>query len=442
MMHRTFFCRVMCGLGLMLLGGSPPGLCDSATNLLGPLSQMSDGSGPGWNFELRPPTQGVVTQDAEALRCVVTTVDGTAPDVKLCFQDVHLAEGQAYSLRFRARADYPRLLRVYGVNGQGKDIGLDEMVHLTTDWKDYRAAMTAHDVAQGACTVQFEMGQNPGTVWIGGAALTAGTAPQQADTPAVPALPPSTRSLVLRTLDKAQAQMTPDGAAMKTTVTVATGTVWHVQVALPDVPLEEGRAYTLTFRAKADAPRSALVVAQSTDDYHNIGLNRTEALTTDWKIYAETFTAKQLTPKPNELQFQLAKESGTFWLSGLRLTGPGIETALEAAGATPPAAAPSDAGTDERPRRNEIGLRGTVTRVNVAERRVLLNVVAVSQPDGSTATLASPRPKTVLVGTGVTFLPDGATLAALNTGTVISVIGQDSGTGKPLTARLLHVATP
>ena len=76
-------------------------------------------------------------------------------------------EGATYSVRFRARADAPRSIRLaasdYDPTSHG--IGLDEPVSLTPSWQPYHYEFQAKDLAFQN-TIQFILGERTGTVWI------------------------------------------------------------------------------------------------------------------------------------------------------------------------------------------------------------------------------------------------------------------------------------
>lgn len=402
-----------------------------AAELAAPFSRIysTSSTDSGWDFGQGFSAQGAMALDGDAARCTVLQVDGDASHLKLTYIGAALVNGQTYTLRFRAKADAPRLLQVFGDNSKHAAVGLNQVVHLTTDWTTFQTSWTAHDVLDSHNNApQFWIGQNPGTVWLSDVSLTPGKSMPLPALAGPPSLPANVKSLVLRVFDKAAAVMRPDAGAMRVTVNNATGTSWHVQAALPDLPLQAGGTYTLTYRAKADSLRGMLVVAQATGDYRNIGLNQDEALTTQWQTYTRTFRTAAVEPKPDEIQFQLAKDAGTLWLTDLTLTGTGLQSV-----------APVTASAPELvPQEGEIMLRGLVTGTSLAQNRVFLSVTALRQFGGALVTLPAPRPKTIVVGGDAQILaPDQSptTLDAARAGLIVVVVGKDSGVGKPLTAR-------
>ncbi len=115
--------------------------------------------------------------------------------------------------------------------------------------------------------------------------------------------------------------------AVEVHVTQTDGTDWHVQVHQTGLDLHEGATYTVTFRAKADAPRP-LPLGASLDqaDWHNVGLTASVAPTTDWKTFSYVFTAHDTVSSHNRLAFTLGGQTGSVWISDLQIH-PGAEGA-------------------------------------------------------------------------------------------------------------------
>ncbi len=117
-----------------------------------------------------------------------------------------------------------------------------------------------------------------------------------------------------------QAEMQPAGLSVQANVTKSDGIAWHVQVHQTGLDLKSDASYTVTFRAKADAAR-VLPVAASLDqaDWHNVGLDESAALTTDWKLFSYAFTARDAVPSHCRLAFTLGSQAGTVWISDLQI---------------------------------------------------------------------------------------------------------------------------
>jgi len=105
-----------------------------------------------------------------------------------------------------------------------------------------------------------------------------------------------------------------------TTITQTDGTDWHVQVHQTGLDLHNDATYTVTFRAKADTNRALPVAASlDQDDWHNVGLNTSAALTTDWKPFSYVFTAHDVVPSHCRLAFTLGGQTGTVWIDDLQI---------------------------------------------------------------------------------------------------------------------------
>jgi WD40 repeat protein len=100
-------------------------------------------------------------------RVDVTAVDGTHWHVQLLQTFDDLQEGATYTVRFRARADAPRQVQLYGQIAEPNwdGIGLDKAVPLTKDWGSYQYEFRAKGLAAQNLIV-FNVGEQTGTVWI------------------------------------------------------------------------------------------------------------------------------------------------------------------------------------------------------------------------------------------------------------------------------------
>lgn len=103
-------------------------------------------------------------------------------------------------------------------------------------------------------------------------------------------------------------------------VTAIDGPAWYVQAHLTGLTLQDGKTYTLQFRAKADAKRSVGVSASlDQDDWHNIGLNETVDLTTDWQQFSYVFDCSDPVPQHCRIAWTLGGATGTVSISDISL---------------------------------------------------------------------------------------------------------------------------
>jgi hypothetical protein len=103
------------------------------------------------------------------------------------------------------------------------------------------------------------------------------------------------------------------------------GTDWHVQASFAGLDLAEGKTYTVTFKARADQPRSMGVYAGlDVADWHHIGLDTTAQVGTDWQTYTYTFDAEDVVANHDRLVFLLGNQTGDVWLRDVQLR-PGVD---------------------------------------------------------------------------------------------------------------------
>lgn len=170
----------------------------------------------------------------------------------------------------------------------------------------------------------------------------AGTTPPGADV-LKPTPDPSSWYLEQHNPDTA-GTLASDGNALLINVSAVDSTNWHVQLTQAGLAMHDGETYTLSFRAKADAPRTMdLYAGLDQADWHHVGLDTSANLTTDWQTFQFTFDASGTEPNHNRITFVLGDKVGQVWLSNVQLRpgASGIELAgqpLEARAVPIPAA--------------------------------------------------------------------------------------------------------
>jgi hypothetical protein len=120
-----------------------------------------------FTLQLFGDAKATLAGEASASRVDVTAVDGTTWHTQLQQSFDDLQEGANYTVRFRAKADVPRPIHLFGIIGETNyhGIGLDEVVSLTRDWRDYKFTFQAKELA-AKNLIQFLLGERTGTVWI------------------------------------------------------------------------------------------------------------------------------------------------------------------------------------------------------------------------------------------------------------------------------------
>ena len=126
----------------------------------------------------------------------------------------------------------------------------------------------------------------------------------------------------LQTLGSAKARVTRETGTLTVTTTAVDGTDYHVQLYYLNPKLQEGAAYTLSLRAKADAPRKMHVYALIRGgDYHGIGLWNDAEVGTEFKTFTYTFVVKDVGQAvPLCPQFPFGNAPGSVTLSDVSLT--------------------------------------------------------------------------------------------------------------------------
>jgi hypothetical protein len=113
-----------------------------------------------------------------SLRIEVLAAGSADWHVQLTQSALDLQEGEVYTVRFHARADKPRDIRVATSldRSDWRSIGLNEQMRLEADWKPYEFSFTASQVQQGHSRLQFVLGNKLGRIELAGLSLRAGAA--------------------------------------------------------------------------------------------------------------------------------------------------------------------------------------------------------------------------------------------------------------------------
>jgi hypothetical protein len=116
-------------------------------------------------------------------------------------------------------------------------------------------------------------------------------------------------------------KMTAEDDAIVFDVTTSDGTEWHVQAVQTGLDLKDGKEYTIAFKAKASADRTAQLNAMiDQDDWHTIGLTESVDLGKEWKEYKFEFKAEQTVSNKNRITLSVGNEKGKVWVKEMTLT--------------------------------------------------------------------------------------------------------------------------
>jgi hypothetical protein len=141
-----------------------PAAVEAVKNLLAPTAQLT-----AWQFEEIDDAKGTMKAEAGALALTASKIDGTEWHVQAYQAGLELANGTEYTVTFKARASAKRTAQVYaGVNEDDYHaVGLDEVITLAPEWKDFKFTFKADGVAaRHNNRLGFLVGQETGTVWI------------------------------------------------------------------------------------------------------------------------------------------------------------------------------------------------------------------------------------------------------------------------------------
>jgi hypothetical protein len=123
----------------------------------------------------------------------------------------------------------------------------------------------------------------------------------------------------------------PPGKALRIARIGTDGTDWHLQLNRTALTLKEGQLYTLSFAARADAPRSlGVCVRLDVEPWSMLGLDTGAGLGTAWKRYAFSFVARGTQPGHCRISCVFGG-SGTPWeLANVSLCSGGGQVDLPA----------------------------------------------------------------------------------------------------------------
>lgn len=215
-----------------------------------------------------------------------------------------------------------------------------------------------------------------------------------------PALPAPATNLVAPLSDaknwrlqvggKARATLKRVGAVDVITTSAVDPVAYHGLFQYFGPALEEGRTYTLRFRAKADAKRALPVYAlMAGGDYHGIGLRQVAKLGPQWRTFEYTFLVTDRGDKAAIVcpQFTVGNAVGTTYLSDVSLVRAAVGAAL-----TPPPDPPFWNLQRFDPAQAALTTEGTaqvatITKTDGESWHVQLARLSASVKDGVTSTV-------------------------------------------------------
>ncbi len=120
----------------------------------------------------------------------------------------------------------------------------------------------------------------------------------------------------------AQSTLSPAeaGSGIRITATQAGPEVWHTQLLQAAVPVETGKMYRLTFRARSEKPAKTYVsVQQAVPPFASAGLWTLVSLEPEWQDFAYVFTGKDALPGKVNLFIGTNRNLGWFEYADVKL---------------------------------------------------------------------------------------------------------------------------
>lgn len=213
---------------------------------------------------------------------------------------------EPYVLEYQARSDRPRMMRVsLAVDGAKQEsLGLASSDRLTQEWRTYRHEFVAGDSTSTA-QLALELGNQPTAVELGAVALR-----------------PQTWRLMQQTEATAHFDSSPDAMdAVSVAVRAAGRSAAAVQLVRDQLPFRKDARYRLTFRARAEQPRTigcTVTQAQAHGRALGLGLHTTMALETDWRDFDREFVCP-LEDENGGVYFWLGGADGQVQLADFRM---------------------------------------------------------------------------------------------------------------------------
>ena len=127
----------------------------------------------------------------------------------------------------------------------------------------------------------------------------------------------------------------PEGRVLHVTGIKIDGTNWHLQLHQTGLNLKPGKKYTLSFLAKASAPRPLWINSRlDQEPWSFAGLDTNVGLTAQWRRYTYTFTANNaVVPNHVRISWTVGDSAADFWLGDVSLRPGGGGSSLPAGAA-------------------------------------------------------------------------------------------------------------
>ncbi len=138
-------------------------------NLLSPTANLES-----WRFETAEGGAGTMKTVDDSMVFETTATTGTNWHVQAYQGRIDLENGQEYVVRFKMKSPESCSVLLLGLINQADwhEIGLNEELSTSKEFKDYEVSFVARDVVPGNCRIGFELGNDKGTVVVKDVTLT------------------------------------------------------------------------------------------------------------------------------------------------------------------------------------------------------------------------------------------------------------------------------
>jgi hypothetical protein len=155
---------------MLLATGLATFAADKAKNIL------KDPNKPeSWRLEQHEQAKGTMKAEGDAILFDVTNADGENWHVQAFLTGLDLKEGKEYTFSYKAKGDPTRsIIATAGIDEEDwHNVGLQEDVELTKDWKEQTHTFKADNVAKANKNrIGFVLGADKGKVWVKDVSLT------------------------------------------------------------------------------------------------------------------------------------------------------------------------------------------------------------------------------------------------------------------------------
>lgn len=261
--------------------------------------------------------------------------------VQLLQDPVPLKRGATYKASFRAKAEHQRdiIVKIGGGESRGyTPYSNVDPITLSTEWKDYEFEFTMNHATDLRARYEFNMGLDDADVWLADVRLEMVEDAPTTDPTYEPRSPlPDGNYIYNGTFDQGAHRMAfwefrKDDSAdaepyigsgiherrFEALIQDGGNQVQSIQLVQPEVNLEEGDSYRLTFDASADSLRTMQIRFVSTNN--QVISEQIVDLDTETRTYTFEFDVDVATDNNVELQFNLGGDDGDVYIDNVFLS--------------------------------------------------------------------------------------------------------------------------